>query len=239
MLKLFGKDFLACRRPWLLMLLVFTLYAASPMGWESLPYMLMGAALVVGGLVINAVLEDKHKTEGFYLSLPVSRAEVVAAKYLTAGLLAAACGVIVFLGILILARVVPPDRFGMDPRIMVSIDGAGGYVFVVAVLVAFFLPFYLGFGLGRGGALFSATILGINLVLYALHRIHTSIRPRWSTDFQINTDQDIGAVLIGLISSLRSVVGTPLFVVLVVLAAGVPVLFSIGISMRLYDHREF
>ena len=122
---------------------------------------------------------------------------------------------------------------------MVSLDGAAGDVFVVAVLVALFLPFYLGFGLGRGSALFSAAVLGISLILYAVERVSAGIGPDRPADFQINPDQDIGAVLIGLISSLRSAVGTPLFVVLVVLAAGVPVLFSIGISMRLYDRREF
>jgi len=239
MFKLCWKDFLASRWYWLLMLPVFALYAASPMGWESLPYMLMGAALVVGGLVVTAILEDKHKTEGFYLSLPVSRSEIVGAKYLTAGILAVACGAIVFGGILLLSRIVPPDRFGMNPQVMVSIDGGAGYLFITAVLIALFLPFTLGFGLGRGSALFSATILVINLVLYAAHLTMAAARPdKWAV-FQINPDQDIGTVFIGLIFSLRTAVGTPLFLALVVLAAGAPILFSIGLSMRLYDRREF
>lgn len=239
MFKLCRKDYLACRWLWLLALLIFGLYAATPMGWFSLAYMLMGAALVVGCLLIMAVIEDKNKTETLYGSLPLKRSTIVAGKYLLAGLLTIAGGIVIFGGIFLIARIVKAPNLRMDPRLMFSFDGAVGYGLVVIGIIALYLPFYLGFGLARGSFWFSAAVMALSLALFGAERFLARTLLSQAAILRMSAQEDIGGAFIRLIGSLRESVGGPVFVLLVALAAAIPAGLSLAISIRLYQRREF
>lgn len=238
MLKICLKDFLAGRWYWLLALAGFVLYAVSPLGWVSLAYMLLGGLLVFGCLLITMAVEDKDKTETLIASLPVRRVTIVGGRYLLAGLLTLAGGAVAF-GLLVpLSRLAKRVPMSMDPGLMLSVDGAAGYLLFVVLLVALFLPFYFGLGLGRGSAWFSGSMMGLTALLFAGERW---VRARSGADreiFQLSPGQDIGGALIRLIAAVRGSLGDVLFVLAVLAVLAVAAGASFALSVALYEKRD-
>jgi hypothetical protein len=241
MLKLCLKDCLASRWLWLLALLAFVLYAASPLGWISLAYMLLGGLLVLGCLLITAAIEDKFKTETLVASLPVRRATIVAGRYLLAGLLTLVCGAAVFGALVPLSRLVGREsRMLMNPRLMLSVDGAAGYLLFVVLLVAFFLPFYFGLGLGKGSAFFAGALMALSAVLYGVERLwvgRSGGRPGPEI-FNLGPGQDIGGAFIRLIGAFRAGLSNGLFALAVLTILAAASVLSFSLSAYLYEKRE-
>ena len=239
MLKLCLRDYLASRWPWLLALVAFGLYAASPLGWISLAYMLLGGVLVLGCLLITAAIEDKFKTETLVASLPLRRSTVVAGRYLLAGLLTLACGAVVFGALVPLSRLVRGEpRMLMNPALMLSVDAAAGYLLFVVLLVGVFLPFYFGLGLGKGSAFFSGALMALSAVFYGAERLWIARSGGGRGILNLVPGQDIGGAFIRLIGSVRAGLGDVFFALAVLTVFAVAAGSSLALSIFLYEKRE-
>jgi hypothetical protein len=238
MLKLCLRDFLACRWLWLLAFIAFAGYTLSPMGRISLAYILLGGVLAFGCVLITAAVEDRFKTETFVASLPVRRPAVVAGRYLTAGLLTLAAGAVVFGALAPQSRLPGFDRAQMDPRLMLSVDGAAGYLLFVILLVALFLPFYFGLGLGRGSAWFSGALMAVSAILYAVTRVLGFGAGGGQEIFNLSPGRDIGGAFIRMIGSIRAGLGDVVFILAALTVTAAAVGSSLALSVLLYEKRE-
>lgn len=162
MIKLVVKD-LALARPFLLVgvpLLALQLFglAVSPPAFFLVTLLLAGL-LAFGSLAI----EEVQGTEILWCSLPVSRREIVFARYLTTLLgLCGGLGVSWATGRLATSGIL--GGVGQTaPRIPLAPYG------VISILLllggALFLPCYFRFGAGRGLVLFAALIAGLAFLL--------------------------------------------------------------------------
>jgi ABC-type transport system involved in multi-copper enzyme maturation permease subunit len=161
MLSLVWKDVSAAR--WFL-LLILPLFAVQLVGLATAP-----PAFIVVTLLFSALLafgfvgiEEIQGTEALWCSLPVSRLDVVLARYLTTLL-----GTVVGLGI---SWAVGSFAFGWmsrDPEGSTVHIEAGAYAslfFLIAVTAALYYPCYFRWGAGKGLQVFSMVVLGLVLV---------------------------------------------------------------------------
>lgn len=229
MLKLVGKDLLAAR--WILLCgaAVLSLYSLQP--FFSAGFILAaGGALALAGQATVFFLEDRNKTEILYLSLPVSRASIVGARYLLGAVLLAAGGAMVF-GIIGWAGALMhvPRPAGGFPGLL-SIEAAALFFPLTAFFLSLYLPFYHRFSFGRGTLLFTAA----GVLCAALGA--AGLKAALSDAFASGGGE---AVIFGAVRVLRLSLGTPLFVLAAAAAVFIPFLVSLFLSTRFYARREF
>jgi len=238
MLRLCHKDYLASRWLWLSVASLYLLYVVQPLG-QSLMVMAFGAMAVFGALSISLLYEEQYRTEAFYASLPLTRRQIVRGRYLLAGLLALAGAALIF------GSAVPGPALLRAPAYqnalgpLRSVEAAVGYLFIAGFLVAGFLPLYYRFGLAKGNLAFLSGLVALGLGVAGIERLASRtlkiIPPLFTEDFF----KDPGAGLLNLIRSLREALGFPLFIVVVVFISAALVLFSLRLSIRTYEKKEF
>jgi hypothetical protein len=165
MLSLIWKDIVAARRIlWLLLPFgILQLAVFASVGAFILPAALFFSALLASGSI---VLEETQRTETLWNSLPVSRSQVVFARYLTV-LLAILLG----LGIAwavgqVVGRLLAPGAANPAPF---TSPVALAPIFVVLIFTAaLYLPFYFRWGAGRGAVILSAVGVGTLLIITLL-----------------------------------------------------------------------
>ena len=116
---------------------------------------------LLGGLVAFQGLASD--TEGFLLALPVSRAQVVRARYLTS-LVAVALGLALPLGACAVAHLAAPARVPALGAETVAL--AGVLALVLGAGLGAFLPFVYRFGTPKGPIVFMA-LLGLTCLVLA------------------------------------------------------------------------
>jgi hypothetical protein len=201
--------------------------------------MAMGGTFGFTGLVIVLFLENRNGTEILYLSLPLKRATIVGGRYVLAGLLTLAGGAAVFGLVIPLSAALHSRLADAGVRALLSIDGAAGYLLATVFLASLFLPFYHRSGFGRGMILFSmagAAILAVGFGGWKLAGRAFDFAGRLNDS---HIPQDAGAWILGRIGSIRISLGTPLFLLAGLAAAGFAVAISLWFSLRFYRRREF
>lgn len=230
MLKICLKDLLAARWFLLAILSVLLLYTLQP--FFSAGFILTaGGAAVMAGLAIVFFLEDRNKTEILTLSLPVKRSAIVGARHLLGALFLAVCGGIVFgviapLGILIHSG---PADTGLSG--LLSVEASALFFVIVAFFLALYLPLYHRFGFGRGTILF--LIVGIALASLGTAGLFSTLAAGPAPG------RELGAVAVGFVRTIRSSLGTPLFLLAAAVLVIIPFEVSFRLSTRFYARREF
>lgn len=108
-------------------------------------------------------LEDHQNTESLWCSLPVTRREVVLARYLSTGL-----GLLFGLGLSWSIGLAAAQLMGTgsnrDAAVSAGILAHATLFALLALLAAIFLPCYFRFGAGKGLVVFSAVAIGVLIV---------------------------------------------------------------------------
>jgi hypothetical protein len=226
-LRLCVKDWVAARWLWLVFALVFCLYVVQP-GLLGLLFPLLGAGLVFGSLAVSFALDERCRAETLYASLPLTRARVVRARYLLAGLLAVASGALIFGSLPLLASLARTRGETWSSSYLLSVEGGAGFLLLLTPAILLFLPLAFHYGFGRGILRFGAIIGAVALGAGAL------VGP---TMARTGTGNPLaGAVrTLGLI---RSSMGTPLFVGALLAAMTALTYASLALSIKAYDRRE-
>jgi len=165
MLKLVWKDVVAAG--WFLLATV-PLYVVQLAGMaEIAPAMILVTVLFTAAFAFGSIgIEEVQGTEPTWCSLPVSRGDVVAGRYLST-----AAGVFFGLGTSWLIGRAAAVWIFADPEHAPRLLGTGAYATLFAMFLlcaALFLPCYYRFGVGRGLALFSLLLLAAVVLLSAL-----------------------------------------------------------------------
>jgi len=165
MLNLVWKDIATARRILLLVIPLGILQLAvfASVGAFILPAALFFAAVLASGSI---ALEEAQRTETLWNSLPVSRGQVVFARYLTVLL-----GILVGLGLTcavgqVVGRLMAPGA--VNPAPFASPVALAPIFVVLALTAAFYLPFYFRWGAGRGAVILSAVGVGTLLIITLL-----------------------------------------------------------------------
>lgn len=165
MTRLVWKDILAAR--WLLMAgLPIYLVQLITVGWIE-PLFLGATLLFTVFMAFGSILiEELQGTETLWCSLPVTRREIVLARYLTA-LIGSALGLAFSRGVAWLLQIAGPLPGGRQP----ADPGLAAYVILfllLSLIAAFFLPFAFRHGAGKGSLMFAAFGMGGIILASAL-----------------------------------------------------------------------
>jgi ABC-type transport system involved in multi-copper enzyme maturation permease subunit len=161
MLSLVWKDVVAARR---LLWLVLPLGAVQLAVMSFVPSMYVMAALTFAALLAlgSIAIEQYQGTELLWNSLPVSRGQFVAARYLTT-----LVGIVAGLGLswaLAQAVMRMASSAADGPAVLLSLSAHAVLFGLLVFAVAVYLPLYFRFGAGRGALYFSA-IAGAGLLI--------------------------------------------------------------------------
>jgi hypothetical protein len=236
-LRLLRKDIAVFRlRDRALVALVFILGALQTVRYDP-AYLWFGIMLAGALVVVVPVVEWRLDTDRMLSSLPVARATVVAARYLSAVL---ACA-IAWIAWTIVGRLLAPllDAGRTGPALWATLEGALTYAVLSGSLVALFLPLYFRLGLGR--AVFALAFLAPTLYFAALglaSALGYEPGPAGPGSIAILYGlPDPGTVSRVAVGRFLSRTGSPGAVV-VVLGMGVLLAASAGVSMRMFSRRD-
>lgn len=165
MLRLVWKDVVL--GSWILLGLI-PLYVLQLMGLATIgPASLFVTFLFTTAFVFGSIgIEEVQGTETLWCSLPISRADVVLARYATA-----AIGVVFGLGTSWLVAHAAGAWIVVEPQRSPGVLGFGAYAALFAMFLgsaALFLPCYFRYGAGRGILLFLVLLLAVLFALSAL-----------------------------------------------------------------------
>jgi ABC-type transport system involved in multi-copper enzyme maturation permease subunit len=148
--------------PWLALylgVLVFAQHEGDPVKMGGILFFL--TTLITAIVTLQGLLLP---VEDFMLSLPVSRAQVVRAKYLSS-LLALAAGLALPLGTASLAHALVPGHVHALGREALGIGALAALYLAFGIFL--FLPFIYRFGPARGFTAFTLTLFGIAAICLA------------------------------------------------------------------------
>ena len=230
MLRLVLRDALAARRLTPLLVGFYVLYLAMAAGAVEayLATTLMFAlAFALGGLGLDA----RRGSEALWASLPLDRATIVRARYLASAVFAAAALALSW-AVGALAAATSAERPAPLP--------AGVYPAVlglVALIVAFYLPFHFKFGPEPGLTSFSAVAAGSLVVTAAVSQLAAWLLGSPDVLLSAATWQAVGRVAVGKADAPPGLpVGVLMAATLAVIAA--LYLFSMRISEQFYRERD-
>lgn len=151
MLSLLAKDLVAAR--WFL-LAAFPLYVVQVATFQVSPPGAMIVTLIFTGLFAFGSLgiEEAQGTEATWCSLPVSRRQIVVARYLTTTI-----GIVLGLGT---SWAVSRGTLGLPAQ--------AGAFFLLLTAASLFLPGYFRFGMGKGLMLFAMLVLAALVAMAAI-----------------------------------------------------------------------
>ncbi len=233
MLKLFRTDLTVCAAfLWVVVpLYVITAVTTSRVGGV---FFWINVTMACQVLVGVSMLDWKNETERFVLSLPVTRAMAVRARYATAvliGLSSLAVGTLVGLarGFALAMRGEPWPRW-------MAADVGLAFVLVFAFVVAIYLPCYFQWGYGKGvvaaALVLASTIVGSDVL--GPFVVGTAVRQAAAA----GDDLPRGLVAHG-VALLASRLGLAAAGIVVLGAAAMMLWLSAQASMRAYQRREF
>lgn len=165
MTELVWKDIMVVR--WFLVILI-PFYAIQLATFVQTPLFFLVTASFTALLGFGSIaFEDRQNTESLWCSLPVTRREVVLARYLSTGL-----GI--FLGLAvswlvgrIIAQLADAEG-GRDAATPPGLQAYVGLFILLGLFAAVFLPCYFRFGAGKGLLVFSAIGVGALIVIPVL-----------------------------------------------------------------------
>lgn len=238
MFKLVAKDFRITRLFWVPAL--FSAAVILLMAYESAGMMLSAGIFLA--LILNALLllvEDRHHTDVLYGALPVTRRDVVIARYLSAGTLAVISMVLLYLvtvGIMTFLG----DQ-GIHLRPLTSPGCALVFFVITGLLMSLFFPLFFRHGFGKAVIGFLIICLAGSIVLTGFFRL---LEPALAAF--VNRGGDAGgnpivsgpALIVPLIGKIQSTLGLAGFAVLTLAATALAVAVSMCLSIRFYERRD-
>jgi len=233
--KLCMRDYFAARWWWLIVLASVLFFGLVPLYWGgSQAFMINGAFLALGALACTLFIEDMFKTEAYAASLPLKRSSIVLGRYLLAGMLILAGGLIIFAFGYVLTAGSSPGPAGRAGIIaLLTIEGAAGYVVVLTMLVALFLPLYFRYGLFKGSLAYFAGLIAFLLAGAAADTLLSS-----GVSFTARLLKEGGPGIVAGFYRMRTGLGWPLFLALIVLVEAVTFAFSSRLSAGFYNGRD-
>jgi hypothetical protein len=232
MLKLFETDLRVCAVFLWVVVPLYLVTALTTSGFGGV-YFWINVTIACQLLVGVSMLDWKNDAARFILSLPVTRATAVKARYATAvliGLASLAVGALVGLS----RALVLTTRGQPWPRWMAA-DVGLAFVFVFAFIVAIYLPCYFRWGYGKG-AVAAALILASTIV--ASDVLWPFVLGTVSGAAAGGDDLPRGSVAHG-VALLASRLGLAAAGIVVMGAAAVMLWLSAQASVRAYQRREF
>ena len=238
MISLVFKDFRITRLFWLPAMfsyLVFLLMAYE-VAWVML---LIGISLVLVMSALLLLVDDVHRADVLYGALPVTRRDIVLARYLTVGVVTAIALALFYLGTSEIIALLGEKGFHLRP--LLSFRTAVAFVSVVGLSMSVFLPLFFRFGLGRAVLRFLIVLLGGSVVLTAALQL-------FGADLVSMLNRGIGAaggppasgpalvpaLLAGIESSLGGIPSAALALAVTAMAVAV----SARTSIRIYRRRD-
>ncbi len=175
MLKLCWKDFFITRRFWLpapfFFVILMNMFVFSPT-------LFLLASVLLSFLMIIAVplIEEKHKTELTFLSLPVKKQTIVIARYISSFFIAVVALGLSFVSCYFYSLIF--TEYTAAIRSLISLQVGIQLIFFALTLAAVFFPFYFRFSIEKALIIFPAVItgffafiwLGYNLISLFLNR---------------------------------------------------------------------
>lgn len=231
MWKYLHKDWATCR---LFVLVVFPFYllygviAHMAAGMLFLFHIMMALALSL----LPLLMEERYQTDTWLCSLPVSRWEVVAVRYVTV-LVVTTLMLLLYAVFGALLRWLLPREQALPllhPGMVIA------FYLLPLLMLSVFLPFYFRYGLSRGFFRMNMSVMGLLLVVMVVLELRSSLGGLWrylrSPEF---LSAPMGTLLGGFVEWLKAG-GIGVVVLLGLLS--VPVI-SLALSVRFYGRREF
>ncbi len=226
MLRLCRKDFIACRWFWLLALVVYFLYGVISIK-QDVAFMTVGVALILGLTTLTLVVEDRYRTEIFFCSLPLKRSTIVRSRYLLSGLLVLFGGLLIFGYRHFLCSLIKVKTLSPNPFPHSTLEDPAGFITLAVSLVCLFYPLYFRFGLGKGAFLLTVILLGLLITAIGI----TALLSSWIHMGGLLTFRSLAQV--------KDFLGPPLFLLGTIALNLAIVFFSMRLSIRFYDQRDF
>lgn len=231
MWKYLYKDWATCRLFVLVFFPFYLLYgviAHMADGMLFLFHILLAMALSL----LPLIMEERYQTDTWLCSLPVSRWEVVAVRYVTV-LLVITLMLLLYAAFSALLGWLLPREHALPllhPGMVIA------FYLLPLLMVSLFLPFYFRYGLSRGFFRMNISVLGLLLIVMIVLELRSSLGGLWR---YLSSPEFLGApmrtLLGGFVGWLRAG-GIGLVVLLGLLS--VPVI-SLALSVRFYGRREF
>jgi ABC-type transport system involved in multi-copper enzyme maturation permease subunit len=231
MLSLVRKDLSAAR--WFL-LLILPLFSIQLIGLTAAPPAFVLVTLLFSALLAFGFLgiDEIQGIEPLWCSLPVSRLDVVLARYLTTLL-----GTVVALGISWAVGRLAVEWMSRDPQgstVHIEAPVYASLFLLIAVAASLYLPCYFRWGAGKGLQVFSMLVLGLVLVGAAGGSLLVSLVDGAPT---LNDLNDPDPLLIAAVENwFERWSGVVAFAMTVVALLGTCV--SAGLSAWLYETRD-
>ena len=173
MLDLVWKDVSAARR---------LLWLVLPVGGAQIAAMsFVPPIYVIGVLIFSTLLafgslavEENQRTELLWICLPVSRGQIVTARYLTTLVGAVAGLVIGWTLVNVVTRMAPGAADG--PAVLLSLDAHAVLFGILVLVAAVYLPLYFRLGAGRGLLSFLAIAVAGLIVVSLLTKLILSAK---------------------------------------------------------------
>ncbi|WP_458460693.1 ABC-2 transporter permease [Paenibacillus sp.] len=160
MLNLLRKDFIALKSSLWIILLYLVVFSLAFIPKSEMSMYFVGIYTAFGSVILATMIDIKNHNHNFLVTLPVSRKQIVQAKYLSA-MMYAIWGVLASYGIHWLVNLNYPELNKPNYSIMdilISID-------MVLVLVSVYMPLF--YALSRKGAAIINAVFMISLVILA------------------------------------------------------------------------
>jgi hypothetical protein len=178
-------------------------------------------------VALTLVVEDRYRTEVLFCSLPLKRSTIVRSRYLLSALLVLFGGLLVFGYRHFLCSLVKFKALGNNPFPHLTLEEPAGFMTLAVCLVCLFYPLYFRFGLGKGAFLLTVILLGLLITTIGITALFSS----WFDTRDLFTLRSIAKV--------KDLLGPPLFLLGAVAFNLAIVFFSIRLSIRFYDQRDF
>ena len=190
--------------------------------------------------LVQPAIEDRFGLASFLNSLPVSRADMVKAQYLSTGLLVLA-GLALFIAVPSgLAWLIHSPHIKTAP--LLAPAGLLSFLLPLLLLELLFLPLYFRHGLGKSIWFFLALLLGMAVILTGALRIISSLAGRPLAEI-FPVDRGILAVpykpFLPLAGRLQAALGTAGLALVGLLTVSGLIWLSLCLSIRFYKKREF
>jgi hypothetical protein len=238
MLKLVAKDFRISRLFW--GPAVFSYFVFLFMFYESAWLTLFIGVFLASVLpVLILLIDDFHRTEPLYAALPVTRRDIVLARFLTTGAVTAVCLALFYLGTGWIMRLLGEKGSHLRP-LMAPRTGLA-FVAGVGLLMSAFLPVFFRHGLGKAVLRFTIAVLGGSVILTGLLRLFEPgllaavNRGKAAAEMPAQSGP---ALVVALLSKVESSLGGAVFAALVLALTALAVWISARLSIRFYCRRD-
>jgi len=239
MWRLLAKDFKAVGLFWMSGLII-NIFFVMIFIEINLAFLFSQLVLTFLLTLVQPVVEDRFGLGSFLNSLPVTRADMVKAQYLSTGLLVLA-GLALFVAV--------PSGLGWlihSPQIktapLLAPAGLLSFLLPVVLLELLFLPLYFRQALGKSIWYFLASLLGLAVILTGALRIISRLSGRPLAEI-FPVDREILAVpykpFLPLAGRLQAALGTAGLALVGMLTLSGLVWLSMSLAIRFYKRREF